>query len=152
MAFWAKTQLYRRHNRNSGEEIANIHTPLVMLLSIVPGFGGAAYLASKPLRSKSMARLLFDLVGRKVPFNLYVQMRLDRWVAPRPVFGVAILTSTATEARHVAKPKSYLPLPKRGTSLSPIRQPLERTVATTLNRKSATQQIAGEGLKVQDRA
>ena len=61
---------------------SNIHTPLVMGLALVPAFGGAAYLASPPLRSKLLARLMFDQIAWKLPFRIYTRLRLGRWLAP----------------------------------------------------------------------
>ncbi len=60
----------------------NIHTPLVILIALIPAIGGAAYLASKPLRRKILVRLILDQTGQKLPFKVYTRMRLDRLVAP----------------------------------------------------------------------
>ncbi len=59
-----------------------LHNPLVILLSIIPGFGGFAYLTAKPLRRKVIIRLMMDRIGRKIPFRLYSRSRIDRLVAP----------------------------------------------------------------------
>ena len=59
----------------------NIHTPVVMLLSVIPGFGAVAYLASRPLRHKLLVRLLLDQVAWKL-LRLYARMRLGRLLAP----------------------------------------------------------------------
>ncbi|MCH8102249.1 MAG: phosphatase PAP2 family protein [Chloroflexi bacterium] len=53
-----------------------LHGPHVMLLSIVPGFGGLAYLVSGPLRKPILLRLILDRVARK--------LRLGSRFAPRP--------------------------------------------------------------------
>ncbi len=82
--FWAKVQLARLRSGSSRrpELSGNIHTPLVMLISLIPLFGGIAYLASKPLRRKILVRLILDQTGQKLPLKLYARMRLGRWLAP----------------------------------------------------------------------
>lgn len=62
--------------------MSNIHTPLVMLLSLLPGLGGVAYLASSPLRSKLLACLMLDQVAWKLPFKLYRRTHIGRLLAP----------------------------------------------------------------------
>ena len=83
-AFWAKVQLsrLRRGSSQRPELSGNIHTPLVMLIALLPILGGAAYFASKPLRRKILVRLILDQTGQKLPFKLYARMRLARWLAP----------------------------------------------------------------------
>jgi len=82
--FWAKAQLRRllRKRVVDADQATNIHTPWVMGLALVPALGGAAYLASPPLRSKLLARLMLDQVAWKLPFKLYHRTRIGRWLAP----------------------------------------------------------------------
>ena len=82
--FWMKTQFgrIRRKASESGERLVNIHSPLVMILSLIPGFGGAAYLASRPLRHRSLIRLVADQIAYKLPFKLYERLRLARRLPP----------------------------------------------------------------------
>ena len=54
-----------------------LHGPHVMLLSIVPGFGGMAYVAAGPLRKPILLRLMLDRVARK--------FHLGSRFAPRPI-------------------------------------------------------------------
>ena len=84
LLFWAKAQVSRVWGRasRSGEKVANVHTPLVMVVALVPALGGVAYLASPPLRKRTLARLLMDQAATKMPFKLYTRTRLDRIVAP----------------------------------------------------------------------
>ena len=82
--FWVKAQLKRlrrKHLVDAGQA-SNIHTPVVMGLALVPALGGAAYLASRPLRSKLFARLMLDQAAWKLPFKLYHRTRIGRWLAP----------------------------------------------------------------------
>lgn len=83
-AFWLKAQfkIFRRRRGEKATQIPNIHTPLVMGLALVPALGGVAYLASAPLRSKLLARLMLDQVAWKLPFKLYRRTRIGRWLAP----------------------------------------------------------------------
>ena len=82
--FWVKAQLRRLRRKRvvDVDQIPNIHTPLVMGLALVPAFGGGAYLASPPLRSKLLVRLMLDQVAWKLPFKLYHRTRIGRWLAP----------------------------------------------------------------------
>ena len=86
LAFWAKAQArrLRRGGGAKGEEGSNIHTPLVMVLSILPAFGAVAYLAARPLRNKLLIRLMLDQMAWKLPFKLYYRMRLGKWLAKAP--------------------------------------------------------------------
>ena len=43
-----------------------LHGPHVMLLSIIPSFGGMAYVVSGPLRKSVLLPLMFDRVARKL--------------------------------------------------------------------------------------
>jgi len=82
--FWVKAQARRFHSDGSEQtgNLANIHTPLVMVLALVPGFGGVAYLVSRPLRNKLLVRLVLDQVAWKLPFRLYHRMGIGRWLPP----------------------------------------------------------------------
>jgi len=84
LTFWVKAQFRRllRKRVVDADQVTNIHTPLVMGLALVPALGGAAYLASPPLRSKLLARLMADQVAWKLPFKLYQRTRIGRWLAP----------------------------------------------------------------------
>ena len=72
LAFWAKAQVtrIRHYGSESAPPAPNIHTPLVMVLALVPGLGSVAYLASRPLRHKLLVRLLLDQIAWKRPFGL----------------------------------------------------------------------------------
>ena len=84
LAFFVKAQFtqFRRGSMGTADREANIHTPLVMVLALVPGLGGVAYLASSPLRNKLLVRLMLDQVAWKLPFRLYRRMHLGRLLAP----------------------------------------------------------------------
>ena len=62
LAYWAKAQRerFRRNGKAAIDGIPNVHTPLVMVLALLPGFGAVAYLASRPLRNKLLIRLILD--------------------------------------------------------------------------------------------
>jgi hypothetical protein len=70
-----------------------------MLLSVIPGFGAVAYLASRPLRRKLLVRLLLDQIAWKLPFRLHARMRLGRILAP-PVARAAAARRPATHSRQ----------------------------------------------------
>ena len=83
-AFWIAAQITRLFSKRviGAKSVPNIHTPLVMVLALLPALGGIAYLASPPLRSKILVRLMLDQVAWKLPFKLYQRTRIGRWLAP----------------------------------------------------------------------
>ena len=84
LVFWTKNQIRRllRKPVADADRVPNIHTPLVMGISLVPALGGVAYLASAPLRNKLLARLMLDQAAWKMPFKLYRRTHIGRWLAP----------------------------------------------------------------------
>ena len=84
MAFWAKSNIWRLRGPSARPTSngSDIHTPLVMALALLPGFGSVAYLASRPLRDKLLIRLVLDQLAWKLPFGLYQRARIGRWLAP----------------------------------------------------------------------
>ena len=82
--FWFKTQLrrFRRGASKAAGEVTNIHSPLVMLLALVPLLGGIAYMAARPLRRKLLIRLMLDHVAIKLPLKFYTRLRVNRLLAP----------------------------------------------------------------------
>ena len=86
LLFWLKALVARNWSRISrrGVKVPNVHTPLVMVVALVPAIGGVAYLASPPLRKKTLVRLLLDQAASKMPFKLYTRTRLNRVLAPAP--------------------------------------------------------------------
>ena len=87
LAFWglAQSRSIRSIGKESAGKTSNIHTPLVMALSIVPGFGAIAYLAARPLRRRLLIRLVLDQIAWKLPFRLHTRLRMSRWIPPQPV-------------------------------------------------------------------
>lgn len=84
LAFFVKAQLtlLRRSSTQPDGRTTNIHTPLVMVLALIPGLGGVAYLASRPLRNKLFIRLMLDQIAWNLPFMLYSRLHLGRLLAP----------------------------------------------------------------------
>ncbi len=84
LSFWVRIQVKRlRHGAGPAPERGpNIHNPLVMFLSVIPGLGAVAYLASRPMRRKILVRLMLDQIAWKLPFKLYRRMHLARLLAP----------------------------------------------------------------------
>ena len=82
--FWVKTQLghFRRGASKAAGEVTNIHSPLVMVLALVPLLGGIAYMAARPLRRKLLIRLMLDQAAIKLPFKCYTRLRVNRLLAP----------------------------------------------------------------------
>ncbi|MEA2593647.1 MAG: hypothetical protein QOF01_116 [Thermomicrobiales bacterium] len=85
----------RRIDRAEWGRAWSIHSPLVILLSAVPGFGSFAYLAAKPVRAnRLLLRTLTDAAAKKVPWNLYERSGLRRFIArPRALEIAAARTS-----------------------------------------------------------
>ncbi len=84
LLFWIKTQLrrFRRGTPRATGEATNIHSPLVMVLALVPLLGGIAYMAARPLRRKLLIRLMLDQVAIKLPLKFYTRLRVNRLLAP----------------------------------------------------------------------
>ena len=84
VACWVRIQVRRFRDRaaGTGQGLHNIHSPLVMVLSLVPVLGSFAYLTAHPIRSRLLMRLVLDQIAWKLPFGLYRHMRLGRWLAP----------------------------------------------------------------------
>jgi len=84
LSFWVKTQLrrFRRGASRAAGAATNVHSPLVMVLSLVPLLGGIAYMASRPLRRKLLVRLMLDQEAIKLPFKIYTRLRVNRLLAP----------------------------------------------------------------------
>ena len=107
-AEWAA--LRRKQPAGSAREI---HTLLVALVGLVPGFGAGAYLLAKPLRSnRALAVIASDRLLRKLPLRVYARLHLSalttwfaRPAAPktserrRPALGEVV---SATRARVAA--------------------------------------------------
>ncbi len=85
--FWVKVQAGRllRRGPKTSAKVSNIHSPLVMVVALVPLLGGIAYLASRPLRRKALIRLMLDQIAIKLPFRLYTRLNLGQRLAPAPV-------------------------------------------------------------------
>jgi undecaprenyl-diphosphatase len=58
-------QLRRRASRK-----LNIHSPLVMAVSLLPAVGAIAYLTARPLRQKPLGRVMVDQIASKLPLRL----------------------------------------------------------------------------------
>jgi hypothetical protein len=75
----------RRIDRRSWRRAAGIHSPLVILLSLVPGFGTFAYLASGPVRSNHLLiRIAVDGTLSYLPWRLYQRVGLRRLIVRSP--------------------------------------------------------------------
>ena len=87
VAFWGVYQT-RRFVRRGGEparRASNVHSPLVMAISIIPGFGALAYVAARPLRHKLLVRLVLDQIATKLPFKIYRRLHFGQWLARSPM-------------------------------------------------------------------
>lgn len=99
---------FRRTGQDAGTTRSNIHTPAVLLLSLLPGFGAVAYLAAKPLRNKLLLRIMADQVAHKLPFRLYSRMRLERWLAPPVRYGSGKQITAPVEERTGASTSAQI--------------------------------------------
>ena len=95
VAFWVKAQGRFFRNRGGAGGGRNIHTPLVMLIALIPAIGAVAYLASQPLRHRLLVRLLADQAAWSLPFGLYRRLDLGRRLARAPVGGPNVAGASA---------------------------------------------------------
>jgi hypothetical protein len=69
--------LVRRGHIEEVHSGRRVHTVPVMLVSLVPGIGAAAYVASVPVqRNPRLAAVLLDQTFTKLPFKLYERLRM----------------------------------------------------------------------------
>lgn len=74
--------LLRKIDRATWCERVGIHSPIVILFTLLPAIGTFAYLLSRPVRAnRLLLRVTLDAVLLKVPFRLYERTRLRRLVA-----------------------------------------------------------------------
>ena len=96
--------LLRRSDRRAWKQAWSIHSPLVIVLSAVPGFGTFAYLAAKPVRSnRLLLRATADAVLKKVPWRLYERTGLRHLIA-RPAPGAPVADGSAGPSMEPAAP------------------------------------------------
>jgi hypothetical protein len=85
VSFRVKAHLDSLRGKSAREEYRvarSTHSIPVMLFSLAPGIGGAAYFASAPMRKAGVARLMVDQSAAKLPFGLYRRLRLGRILPP----------------------------------------------------------------------
>jgi undecaprenyl-diphosphatase len=108
--------LARRIDRKEWKRAFDIHSPFVIALSAIPGFGAFAYLAAKPVRSnRLLVRVMVDAMMLKVPGKLYERMGMRRLIARRP-------DAVTAQTRPVDGFEHMIPEPVR--SLAPVPVPL----------------------------
>lgn len=103
----------RRIDRHAWKQAWDIHSPFVILLSAIPGFGAFAYLAAKPVRSsRLLMRVTLDSVMHKVPWKLYERSGMRRLIARR-AGSVVASTEPAwkSEPFAIEYPATYGPEP-----------------------------------------
>lgn len=75
--------LFRKRSLGQWRQAMAVHSPLVLLIAALPGFGTFCYMASGPaLRNHMVMRLGLDAAGLKVPLRLYERLGFRRVVAP----------------------------------------------------------------------
>jgi undecaprenyl-diphosphatase len=102
---WSTLLLMRRKiDRAEWKRAFGIHSPLVMVVAAIPGFGTVAYLASEPIRrNRLMMRVMADAVLFKLPKQLYLKSGTRKWIArsarfqapPDPVVALVPVQSTS---------------------------------------------------------
>lgn len=107
---WSSILLLRRKiDRTEWKRAFGIHSPLVMVVAAIPGFGTVAYLASEPIRrNRLMMRVMADAVLFKLPKGLYLKSGTRKWIA-RP----------ARIAQPAESPVALVPV-SRTTDVEPL--------------------------------
>ncbi|MFQ5875431.1 MAG: hypothetical protein ACE5JL_16760, partial [Dehalococcoidia bacterium] len=70
-----------RITRAEYKEARGMHSVPVMLISLLPAVGAAAYVASDTMRKHGLGHILADQFAYKLPFGLYRRLRLARITA-----------------------------------------------------------------------
>jgi hypothetical protein len=87
-----------RIDRAERKNRMSIHSPLVLLISAIPGFGAFAYLASGPVRSDHLLlRIGLDAMLMKLPARVYERTRLRWLVTDTPQLVARGFTSMASK-------------------------------------------------------
>ena len=86
LLFWIKAGVDRLLGRAEKGRV-NVHSPLVMVIALIPAFGAVAYLVARPLRRGRLVRIVFDQAAVKMPFKLYTRLRFDRWLGAAATTG-----------------------------------------------------------------
>lgn len=75
----------RRIDHAAWQRSNRTHSPLVILIAAIPGFGAIAYLASRSVRSHPLLlRVGLDAICQKIPRRLYERSGLHIVIARRP--------------------------------------------------------------------
>lgn len=76
----------RRINAKTFRTQMSIHSPIVLVISCLPGIGTFAYLGSKPFRAhRLLARVALDAALTKLPKNIYQRTGLRAAIAKTPI-------------------------------------------------------------------
>jgi hypothetical protein len=95
---------FRRINRQEWREGVGIHSPLVLLISAIPGFGAFAYLVSKPIRSDHLMLCIgLDAVMLKLPWDVYERTRARWLVTQTPAVLDRFASATSRNLKKVPK-------------------------------------------------
>lgn len=74
----ARAEWAALRGRQSAGSARQVHTLLVALVSLTPGFGAGAYLLAKPLRSnRALVIIASDRLLRKLPLRVYWRLHLS---------------------------------------------------------------------------
>jgi hypothetical protein len=93
----------RRIDRGEWKSAWDVHHPIVIALSAIPGFGAFAYLAARPVRSnRLLMRVTVDAVMLKVPKGLYEKSGLRKLIA-RPQLQPAYVPARVPSGSRVAR-------------------------------------------------
>ncbi len=85
----------------------SIHTVPVMLISLIPGVGAVAYVASGTMIKNGLAKVLLDQGMHRLPFGLYRTLHLERIMAPRPTQSVEIYPHKVYVPSNVNRPVQF---------------------------------------------
>ncbi|MGE3599983.1 MAG: hypothetical protein AB7N70_31015, partial [Dehalococcoidia bacterium] len=77
-------RLVGRTDASSWQQAKRIHTPVVLLFSLLPSIGAFDYLMAAPVRRNPLlVRVTVDMALRSLPFQLYHRSGLQRLIARR---------------------------------------------------------------------
>jgi hypothetical protein len=114
-------------SRAEWEHQFSTHSPLVLIISAIPGFGAFAYLASRPIRSNHrLLHIALDAMLLKLPSRVYGNTRL-RWLMTESPAMMRAIARVSSEQRRRLPQFGWAHEHRLATATSPQRMTMTHT-------------------------